>query len=195
MSELQGSPRRTNPIQSDLPDLIGGFDPDFEASFITVYQTEFALDGEGNYNNRLDAISLGRRNTRTQATTSGELIGTPASSSRVETFDLGLPLDSIDFLYNKYGVCNLKFNDDPQIYAELYGYVDDGTFKEGFDEVDGDYSPYAVFNDYCQEGEAGVQVMTIYMDDLLPLVGLRGKKDVRGPGISSLGFVWYNSED
>lgn len=121
------------------------------------------------------------------------IIGTKSSSSFVDYYDLDTPLDRIDFLYTENRVCNVKFVDEDD---EIYNYFEDDedVWKEG-DDIKDEYSPYAVFNDYCIEGISGIEYMSIYMDDMLDLVGLRGRASNDGPGISSLGFIWYNDSD
>ena len=50
-------------------------------------------------------------------------------------------------------------------------------------------------NSYCMEGEPGIDVVTLELDDVLPLVGLHGRTNIRGGGIKSLGFIWLDVEN
>ena len=126
-----------------------------------------------------------------------EVVGTIGKSSKVDYYSLDAPLESIDFLYNEYGICNVKFideGDDEVIWttdAEGNLVVDKG-WHEG-DDMDDEYMPYAIFNERCIEGADGVGIMSLYTDGTIPLVGLRGHGTSKRTGLESLGFIWWDS--
>jgi len=110
------------------------------------------------------------------------------------------PLEKIMFLYSEDRVCNIKFVDYGK---DLEDYLEDAIFDEDFEEewiegdmIDDEDSPYGIYNEYCVLGSPGIQSMSIYIDDFLPLVGFRGtgRKD-SSPGIDSLSFIWYDIEE
>lgn len=66
-------------------------------------------------------------------------------------------------------------------------------WREGDDLGDFE-SPYAIMNDYCIEGAQGIEIMKVYIEDVIPLVGVHGRSNLRGPGLESIGFIWYDDE-
>ena len=124
------------------------------------------------------------------------VVGRISENSNVDYFSLQEPLARIDFLYTRYGLCNVKFvNEDAE---DVYWTTDadgnlvvDRGWVEG-DALDDPEAPYGVWHYDCVEGADGVGVMSIAIDDVFPLVGLRGHATSKRNGLESLGFIWWN---
>lgn len=89
------------------------------------------------------------------------------------------------------------FDDDEPIYDFdfIQDYDLDDRLDEDFSKDKDNYYPYVVKNDFCTEGAPGIEVVSVELDDILPVVGFHGRKKQYGQGLSSFGFIWYNVED
>lgn len=139
-----------------------------------------------------------------------EIVGTKQPYSEKNDFTLDGSVDEVKILYTRDRVCNIKFEYDPDATIEeteaeeTEDKKEDNTRKPDRGPL-GDNaknalinrkdSPYAVMNSYCMEGEPGIDVVTLELDDILPLVGLHGRTNIRGGGIKSLGFIWLDVEN
>ena len=83
---------------------------------------------------------------------------------------------------------------DEPIFGPVYPNFDELLDTED-DDDDEFWSNYAVKNDYCREDSEGIDILTLWMDDILPLVGLQGRSNARGNGIKSLGFIWLDVDN
>lgn len=205
VGRLRGDPNTSNPLASDLPKLLAGFKPTMTLDSVSIWSTTFGKDRNDNFDDRFDAIEFTVRDSDSNGLYPMAKVGTVGKLSTVETFKLTNPLDRIDILYNENRVCNVKFVDsgseDVTGDYDMYGDEDDmelGEFSpiwiEG-DDLESVESPYAIKNDFCIEGAQGIEIMKVAMDEMLPLIGIHGRSSMRGPGLESLGFIWYNNEE
>ena len=75
-------------------------------------------------------------------------------------------------------------------HSDLY---DQEYWNEG-DDLDDEFSSYAVKNDYCVVGEPNIEIMSVYMEDILPIAGMHGRANPNGPGLESFNFIWFDEE-
>lgn len=198
VGRLRGDQSFDNPLESDLPKLLQGYQTSLDLYSLTVYSTDRGTDNIGNYVDRLDALELTLVDFSKNTKYPMSLIGSKGPASNVENFSLYEPLERIDILYNTDTVCNIKFidQDDVELMDNMTGDpwdAYDEDWMEGDDLADM-YSPYAIKNDYCIEGSPGVEIMTIYLDDLLPIAGMHGRSNKDGPGLESFNFIWFDDE-